>query len=197
MTPGTATTAAQVLADCAGDFDVSDVDAPATFRVDGNRIIMRGVYVDATSSALISLLDSNPSVRTLVLANVGGSDVSMEGNLVTGREIRRRGLGTCVPTGGLVASGGSDFLLSGVQRAVLPMGRVGVHAWAGDDGNGMEIQAGQFPMDSPQHLPFLSYYRDIGISDDFYWFTLQAAPPEGMYFMTRAEMTQFVVFTTE
>ncbi|MEL6183956.1 MAG: alpha/beta hydrolase [Myxococcota bacterium] len=192
-----ATTAAQVREDCAGTFDVSDVDAPATFRVDGTRLVVRGVYVDATSAELFRLLDANPGVRTLVLANMGGSDVSMEGNLVGGREVRRRGLGTCVPAGGLVASGGSDFLLSGQQRAVFAGGRVGVHSWAGDDGNGMEVVATQFPRDSDQHLPFLSYYRDIGIADAFYWFTLEAAPPDGMYFMSRQEMTQFAVFTFE
>ncbi len=64
MNPGTATTAAQVLADCVGNFDVSDVDAPATFRVDGTRLVIRGVYMDATSNELIGLLDSNPAVRT-------------------------------------------------------------------------------------------------------------------------------------
>lgn len=195
--PGAATTAAQLLEDCAGTFDVSEVDMPATMRVDGRRLIMRGVYVDNTSQELLRLLDANPEVRTLVLAHVGGSDVSNEGNLTGGREVRRRGLATCVPTGGLVASGGTDFLLAGAERAVFPNARAGVHAWAGDDGNGNAVQANQFPRDSMEHAGFLSYYRDIGISADFYWFTLDAAPPDGMYYMTRAEMMQFNVFTTE
>lgn len=196
MMPGTGTTAAQLLEDCQGTFDVSDVDSAASFRADGRRIIIRGVYQDGTTAQLLALLDQNPDVRTLVLANVGGSDVSMEGNLVGGREVRRRGLATCVPAGGLVASGGTDFLLSGGQRAVLAGGRVGVHAWAGGDEMN-PIVATDFPRDSEEHRSFLDYYRDIGISDEFYWFTLQAAPPEGMYFMTREEMTRFVVFTTE
>lgn len=193
----TAVTGQQLLDDCAGTFDVSEVAVPATFRVDGSRLVMRGDFVDETSQTLFTLLDQNPAIRTLVLAFVGGADVSEEGNLTAGREIRRRGLGTCVPEGGLVASGGTDFLLGGEQRAVLANARVGVHSWAGDDGNGMEIQANQIPRDSAEHAPFLSYYRDVGISEDFYWFTLDAAAPDDMYYMSRAELAAFSVYTIE
>ena len=38
---------------------------------------------------------------------------------------------------------------------------------------------------------YLEYYKDMGIPEDFYWFTLEAAPYDGIHEMTREEMLQY------
>lgn len=188
---GAGTTTAQLIEDCTGDFDTSDFDFTAEFEVDGPVLIMRGVYEDSTTDTLLGLLDANPDVRTLVLAWVGGADVSMDANLVGGVEVRNRGLNTCVPAGGLVASGGTDFFLAGVNRIVLADAQVGVHSWAESDDQGNVETGDQVPRDDPRHQPFLDYYEAVGIPADFYWFTLEAAPADDIYNMTFDEMLQF------
>ena len=186
------TTNAALIADCTGDFPTEDVDGPVTFTVDGTRIVMMGVYMDDTSDTLLGLLDNNPDVRTIVMANVGGSDVSNDQNLDGGREIRRRNINTCVPEGGLVASGGTDFFAAGARRLVMNGGRVGVHSWEDSEEDGSNVVAGnEVPRDDARHDPLLSFYEDIGIPEDFYWFTLDAAPASDMYFMTTEELVQF------
>ena len=35
----------------------------------------------------------------------------------------------------------------------------------------------------------------MDIPEDFYWFTLEAAPAEGMHWMTEAEMARYRVHT--
>ncbi|MDE2907492.1 MAG: hypothetical protein OXQ28_15565, partial [Acidobacteriota bacterium] len=68
--------------------------------------------------------------------------------------------------------------------------RVGVHSWASGSVNGDEL-----PRDAPRHPPYLQYYLDIGIAEAFYWLTLEAAPPEGVHWMTEAEMAHYAVYT--
>lgn len=188
---GAGTTTAQLIEDCTGNFDTSEFDFTAEFQVDGPVLIMRGVYEDTTTDTMLALLDANPDVRTLVLAWVGGADVSMDGNLVGGVEVRNRGLNTCVPAGGLVASGGTDFFLAGENRIVLEGAQVGVHSWEESDDQGNTETGDQVPRNDPRHQPFLEFYEAVGIPADFYWFTLEAAPASGMYYMTFDEMLQF------
>ena len=35
----------------------------------------------------------------------------------------------------------------------------------------------------------------MGIPEAFYWFTLEAAPPEGMHWMTEEEMKKYGIYT--
>ena len=45
------------------------------------------------------------------------------------------------------------------------------------------------------HRIYLDYYRALAIDQEFYWFTLQAAPADGMHWMTDSEMAKFSVYT--
>lgn len=183
---------AQLIEDCTGDFPIEDVDEPATFEVDGVRLIMTGVFMDDTPAEMFQILDANPDVRTIVMANVGGSDVTMDGNLNAGLEIRQRNISTCVPENGLVASGGTDFFMAGANRVILEGGRAGVHSWAaGDPDGGDEVEGSDVPEGDPQHDPFIDFFEALGYSQDFYWFTLDAAPSGGMYYMTDDDLMQF------
>ena len=53
------------------------------------------------------------------------------------------------------------------------------------------MEGADLPEDARVHDLYLDYYEDMGISTDFYWFTLNAASYDGMHEMTRAEMVQY------
>ncbi len=57
------------------------------------------------------------------------------------------------------------------------------------------VAAADLPRDDPEHAPYLEYFAAIGISPDFYWFTLEAAPPDGIHYLTPTEMVEFGVVT--
>ena len=51
------------------------------------------------------------------------------------------------------------------------------------------------PRNHPEHQKYLDFYRAVGIDTDFYWYTLQAAPAEGMHWMSESEMRSYAVGT--
>ena len=125
-----------------------------------------------------------------MLTSVPGS-ADDEGNLELGRMLRGAGVTTYLPAQALVASGGTDLFLSGAKRIMERGAMVGVHSWADGDGT----VGGKIPRDNPAHQMYLDYYREMGIPEDFYWFTLQAAPPEGIHWMTEAELQDYAIYT--
>jgi hypothetical protein len=66
--------------------------------------------------------------------------------------------------------------LSSIRYQVAPGGCLGVHSTEIDTEFG-PVAAADLPRDDPENAPILSYYRAMGIPEDFYWFTLQAATP--------------------
>lgn len=131
-----------------------------------------------------------PQVKKLVFDFVPGSadDVS---NLTLARQIRQLGFETILPDDGLIASGGTDLFLAGGKRTVHPGACVGVHTW-GDESVGI---GSEVPRNDPIHQLYLSYYEEIGISAEFYWFTLDAAGPEEAHWISSDEMQRFQIAT--
>jgi len=174
-------------AGCTGDTAAgSDADSPASFEVQGNEAVMTGVIGESTPDAVSDLIDDHPEVTTIVLTDVPGSD-NDEANLEASSLVRQAQLATHVPADGLIASGGVDFFLAGAERSFDDGAEFGVHSWATGDGvNGDELSR-----DDPQHDPYLNYYDSIGVDQEFYWFTLQAAPPESFHIMTAGELDEY------
>jgi hypothetical protein len=42
---------------------------------------------------------------------------------------------------------------------------------------------------------FLAYYAELGVPEDFYWYTINAATAEGMHYMTEAEIRSYGMAT--
>lgn len=167
----------------------ADDHTPLSLTLLGDEVIASG-EIDADSLGLFNdIIVKNPNVKTLVLKYVGGS-VDDEANIEFARFVRKMGINTRVPSDGLVASGGTDLFLAGHGRVVEPGGCVGVHAWAAEDFTALDLSRSD-----PEHDRYLSYYKDIGIHADFYWFTLQAAPADAMHWMTAEEVMQFGMVT--
>lgn len=164
-----------------------DPDEPATFQVIGDRAYMVGFIDGSTPDAVEDLLDEHPGVTTIVLAIVPGSDDD-EANLEAARMVREAGLATHVPADGEIASGGVDFFLAGATRTFDDGARFGVHSWGtGEPG----FNATDLDEDDPEHDRYLDYYDELGVDEDFYWFTIEAAPPEDIHWMTLAELAEF------
>jgi hypothetical protein len=82
------------------------------------------------------------------------------------------------------------LFLAGTRRIIEPGACVGVHSWAAEDFTATDISR-----TSREHDRYLDYYNDVGIDPAFYWFTIKAAPAEGMHWMTPAEVDQYNVST--
>ncbi len=173
------------------DMDIPD-DAELGLRLypRGNLLLVLGVVDSDSPDQVYDALKNSPDIRVMVLVNVPGS-ADDEANLELGRMLRQTGMSAYLPAQGMVASGGVDLLLSGVRRIVERGALVGVHSWADIDGSTGDT----VPRDHPDHQPYLEYYREMGIPQEFYWFTLGAAPPDGLHWMTEAEMEQYRIFT--
>ncbi|MFK7877126.1 MAG: alpha/beta hydrolase [Paracoccaceae bacterium] len=169
----------------------ADDHTPLSFAVFGDEIIASG-EIDSDSLDLFEdMIGDHPNAKTLVLQYIGGS-VDDEANVKFARVVRDLGLTTRVPSDGLVASGGTDLFLAGVNRVLEAGACLGVHSWAAED-----FTATDLPRSDPEHDRYLSYYQDVGIDAAFYWFTLQVAPADGMHWMTSEEVARFSVSTNQ
>ena len=173
------------------DFD-EPFDLGLELDARGDALFVRGVVDSDSYGQVYDVLNGELRIGTLVFTMVPGS-ADDDTNLELGRALRRAGIVTYLPARGTIASGGTDLFLSGVRRVVESGALVGVHSWSTDDSHAPTALS--LPRDHPEHEKYLNYYRYMGIPEDFYWFTLQAAPPEGMHWMTEEEMAKYRIYT--
>ena len=166
----------------------------ATFEIEGEKAFMYGVIDHTTPGVVQALVDEHPEVTRIVMMDVPGSDDD-PANLEASRLVREHGLETVVPSNGVIASGGVDFFTAGKFRVVEPCGKLGVHSWDEDGPDGGIILGNEVPRDHEIHTMFLDFYREMGIPEDFYWFTLEAAPPQRIHWMSDEEIVVFGLVT--
>jgi hypothetical protein len=193
--------AGQLLADptCALGEPPEEPDAevaqdPVAFQVVDGIAVMTGTIGADFVHRVCDLTAANPTVSEVEMLDVPGSSTPGNESLDGGLVLRAEGLDTVLPGDGIVESGGVDVFLAGNDRTVADGGCLGVHATEFDFGDG-PLSAADLPRDDPEHAPYLEYFAAIGIPADFYWFTLAAAPPDGIHYLTPAEMAQFGVVT--
>jgi len=65
-----------------------------------------------------------------------------------------------------------------------------VHSWS----DGVN-EATDFPVGDVNHLPYIDYYTSVGFSqqeaEDFYYFTINAAPAADIHWMTESEISEY------
>jgi len=179
---------------CEGDFsnvtdtlnalwDAEEKEYELFFTVRGRHAVAAGVIFDNFEERVRDLHQNFPGVDTLVLVEVPGSandDASLAGSTL----VHELGYSTCVPSNGMVASGGTDLFVAGVKRFASPGARIGIHSWSGSG----DVVGSDFPQDHPSHVPYLEYYDTIGIPKDFYWQTLSHGQP--MYYIRDEEIAE-------
>ncbi|KHT47777.1 alpha/beta hydrolase [Vibrio sinaloensis] len=165
-----------------------DGDKALTFYVKGNVATLSGVVCSGSPDTFEDMLEGSPQVNTLVFKNINGS-ADDEANTELGYMVRDAGMNSVIGKNGHIASGGTDLFLAGLKRTVEPGAKIGVHSWASTDG----MDGSTLPRDHQEHQRYLKYYETLGIDTDFYWFTLDAAKPQDMHYMTRDELVKYGV----
>lgn len=173
-----------ILSACAG----LETDA-ARFTARNDALVVEGAIYRSTIAAFRDASAAHPGIRKLVLQNISGS-ADDDANLELARMVRAQGFTTIVPADGMVASGGTDLFLAGRIRQLEPGACVGVHSW----GDGIE-QGRDVPREAEVHQIYLEYYDAMGVPRDFYWYTLEVAPVEGIHWMTAREAARYDMTT--
>ena len=84
----------------------------------------------------------------------------------------------------------SDFFLAGKERTVAKGAKIGVHSWSGGAKPATELSKNH-----KAHKKYLDYYNIMNIPDEFYWYTLDAAPAGDIHFMTEEEIEKYKIKT--
>ena len=157
-------------------------DITDTF-VEGDRLYVSGTLNALTYDEIEQHLAAHPGLTTVVLEDIDGS-IDDDVNLQTGLLIHAAGLDTYVPEDGQIESGAVDLFCAGRNRIAERGAKIGVHSWAAEDG----LEGGDLAQDDPEHQPYIDYFESVSCPVSFYWYTLEAAPADGMHYMTEEEL---------
>ena len=157
--------------------------------VEADQLVLSGTITSRTPQNFERILALNPQIRTLVQTRVDGS-IDGEATIAMGYRVRALGLSTHLRSDSVVDSGGVDLFLAGRRRTMARGASIGVHSWR----NGYR-EGSSYPPSSPEHDLTRDYIADMLGSDAFYWFTLQAAPSDGIHEMTAAEIARYGLLT--
>ncbi len=166
--------------------------------IDANTIEMDGVINSSSLNNFNQMVAVYPNINTINIVNCDGSEDD-ETNLQLSALVHQRGADIHILDNGLIASGGTDFFLAGTRRTKGANTRIGVHSWGGQDDDGNLISATDFPVGHEFHQPYIDYYMSVGFTqqeaEDFYYFTINAASPDDIHWMTDEEITQYGLLT--
>jgi len=160
-----------------------------TISKDQKSIILDGAINTSAFEKFKALSESYPQVKTLEIINCEGS-INDEVNLKLAKFVHENGFNIHLNDNGLIASGGTDLFLAGKKRSIGQNTKIGVHSWAGN-----KEKATDFPKGHKNHQPYIDYYKSIDMTtqdaEEFYYFTIQSAPPEGIHWMTKEEIEKY------
>ncbi len=193
-----------VLNSCDGDSDYydhddgyiySEHDFPPFYVSDDHRSATLDGTIDSNSFLQFNqMINQHPNIEVIFFDQAPGS-VDDDINVQIGRQILYLGLDTHILDNGIIASGAVDLFLAGRNRTRGYNTSIGVNAWADSNGN----EATDFPEDSSVHDFYIDYYLRIGMSsqlaNDFYFFTINAADSDNLYFMNENEIQLYQIFT--
>ncbi|MGZ2370526.1 hypothetical protein ACXR6G_12110 [Ancylomarina sp. YFZ004] len=140
-----------------------------------------------------NLIENHPEVRTVILGKIKGS-LNDQVNMHTGRILHEAGLNTKVLADSDIASGGVDLFCAGIERIVEKGAKIGIHSWCCLNG----LTAIEIPFDHPAHKYQISYFTmALGEQNgpNFYFHTLEAAPFDGVHWMSDDDLIKWNVAT--
>lgn len=167
------------------------ITSSTEFEVEGENLYMNGYICSKTPKQLEKIIANNPEIKTIIMQEVTGS-LDDEANFPMAEWVRANGLNTHLTEDSDVESGGTDFFLSGNVRTMEDGAKIGVHSWAEA---GTSKEAKDLPKDHPDHELNRKYIEDMLGDDEFYWYTIYAAPADGMHFMTTEEILKYNLIT--
>jgi len=156
----------------------------------GDTLDVVGVIDGGTVSTIREAVEAAPEVTTLRLINIPGSSDDEASLNALAAFIKQKNLAIIVPSEGMVASGGTDMAVMSTNRTIEQGACVGVHSWAAGGIFGFEA-ASEMPRSAEEHTLYLDFYKTVDVPAEFYWFTLDAASPANIHWMSPAEINQF------
>lgn len=167
---------------------VSRSGDPLAITVSGDVAYLDGITDGRSERAVPRLVAEHPNVKTLILRHVPGTrDVTSNYRLA--RSIREAGLNTKITSSSLIASGGVDLFLAGVERTAQCGARIGVHSWGSA---GYDAQDVGWDTHRAYSRDFL---QDMGIDPDFYDFRTKKAGSDEIHWMNKAEINRWRLTT--
>ncbi|MBM6551103.1 alpha/beta hydrolase [Marinomonas ostreistagni] len=163
--------------------------APLAVFVDEDVAYLSGYLTSEVPEQITSLINDYPNVTDLVLVDVPGS-LDQDATIEAARLIRRFELNTHIAKTGYVLSGGVDLFLGGVERTIGAGAGVGVHSW-----RDVSHASDDIDLSDPVHASYVNFYLAMGVPERFYWFTLDAAPAERIYFLSPEEFYDYRLVT--
>lgn len=202
------------------DFDTFDRNDSAIFaRINDQQVFVIGTIDQTAADRFHQYLADNPNTRQLVIGEVpgsaddaanrtiletvidrgldthlfgygysGGADLWFSGRKRTldeGSELGIHSWGATVTEEDLAAVLDSGEIDQATYDAALALPR---------DENGLiQISGTMFPRDDPQHRPYIDTLEASGIpnAEEFYFFTLSAAPADDIHIITDEELDQW------
>lgn len=160
---------------------------------DDQTIEMDGEIASSSLSDFNDLISNYPNVNRINIVNCGGSSDD-DVNLQLSAVVYQKNMHIHILDNGEIASGGVDFFLAGTTRTQGTNTKIGVHSWS--DGTN---EATDFPVGDPAHTPYINYYVSVGFTqqeaENFYYFTINAAPASSIHWMTANEIAQYGILT--
>ena len=159
------------------------------FQVKDDMLVMSGEINSKTLAQFEEVMAANPQITTLVERDVPGS-LDDDTMIALAYAVREAGLDTIVYSDSEIHSGGVDLFLAGANRTVHDGAVIGVHSWS----DGVR-EAMDYPRGAPEHEENRAYIEAMLGNDAFYWFTIEAAPFDGIHEMTNDEIERFGIAT--
>ncbi len=159
------------------------------FSVEGDRLVMNGEINSKTYGQFETIMAENPQIKVLVEQDVPGS-LDDDTMIRLAYRVRELGLNTHLQADSQIYSGGVDLFLAGVQRTMQSGAVIGVHSWS----DGVR-EAADYPRDAPEHEQNRKYIEDMLGGDEFYWFTIYAAPADDILVMTGEQIVEYGLVT--
>ncbi|MBE8182992.1 MAG: hypothetical protein HAW61_05680 [Candidatus Portiera sp.] len=164
------------------------------FELQDNTLIMKGLISGKTPDQVYKIFAEHPDIDTIEMAWVEGS-IDDRANLEIALWVAGKELTTKIGRYGLIASGGTDFFLAGQERVVVDGAQIGVHSWASASGTAID-----YPRGHEFHQPYIDYYQGVGFTteeaENFYYYTIEAAPAGEIHIMTNDEIIDYKLTTT-
>lgn len=173
--------------------DVGPNDYGIFSSQDEKTAIMNGVIGSNTPQHWDNFIAAFPSTDKIIMKNCPGSEDDVA-NLEAARKVKTKNLSIHLPSDAEIASGAVDFYLAGATRTRETGSKIGVHSWAS-----LFKSATDYPVGHENHQPYIDYYVEMGFSqadsEAFYYFTINAAGANDIYWMTEAEIVEYKLVT--